>query len=292
MLATITRRYPEARTDAGLIGNLIYEMHITWADLSGLVQWLLRMLADHPLWLARLRAAPPPDPEDAEHASLAARVVSETLRLQQVEHLYRTAERDLAHEGKVIPRGWLVRICLWESHRDPDVFPDPDAFDPDRFLGRTYTRREFLPFGAGRHACIGEALARTVGRLFVEALADGWEWRTVADGPIEQGSWRHWRPSSRWRIAIAARTRSGRAGIASIHTPVAAWMAAVIAGTTGIMVISPMPRAPNGPAGSAASIAMVSIAGTASSAVGRPQRVEAEARSACRRRTAQRSCSA
>jgi cytochrome P450 len=221
LAATIARRHPEMRADSGVMGNLIYEMHITWADLAGLLQWLLRMLTDHPYWLERLHAAPAADADEGEHAALAARIVSETLRMQQVEHLYRTAERDIEHEGKVIPRGWMVRICLQESHRDPAVFANPDAFDPDRFVGRTYTRREFLPFGAGRHACIGESLARTVGRLFVDELGSGWEWRTVADGPIEQGSWRHWRPSSRWRIAMAATTRSGSAGISSSHTPTA-----------------------------------------------------------------------
>jgi len=206
VLAALAHRHPEAVGDPGVIGNLIYEMHITWSDLSGFVQWLLRMLTDNPLWLERLRdECTQTDERQGDEPSLAARIVAETLRMEQSEHLYRVAERTIEHEGMVIPRGWLVRLCVHESHRDPEVFEHPDVFNPDRFLGRVYTRNEYSPFGAGRHACLGEPLARTVGRIFVEEIARGWQWHTVMDGPLEQSSWRHWRPSSLWRILLTAR---------------------------------------------------------------------------------------
>jgi cytochrome P450 len=132
---------------------------------------------------------------------LSTRVVLETLRLEQSEHLYRVATREIEHRGFVIPRGWLVRLCVRESHRDPAVFENPEAFDPDRFLRRTYTRREYSPFGAGlRHTCLGEGLTRLVGHVFVEEVASAYTWRTVTDGAYEYSAWRHWRPSSRWRV--------------------------------------------------------------------------------------------
>ena len=207
VLAAMVRHHPAAVDDPSAIGNLIYEMHITWADLSGFLTWILRMLTDHPQWLGRLRADEvPPGEGVTRQLSLAARIVSETLRMEQSEHLYRVAEQDLEYEGMVIPRGWLVRLCVQESHRDPQVFAAPDTFDPDRFRDRTYTRSEYSPFGTGRHACIGEAIARTVGRLWVEALGRGWDCRTVKDGPVEFSSWRHWRPSSRWRVFVTPRS--------------------------------------------------------------------------------------
>jgi len=206
VLAAMVRHHPAAADDPTAIGNLIYEMHITWADLSGFLVWLLRMLADHPDWAARLRSDDAHPHRGARPVSLAARIVSETLRMEQSEHLYRVAGEDFEHDGMRIPRGWLVRLCVQESHRDPQVFPAPDTFDPDRFCDRTYTKREYQPFGTGRHACIGEAIARTVGRLFVEELGRGWDVRTVQDGPPEYSSWRHWRPSSRWRVLVTPRS--------------------------------------------------------------------------------------
>ena len=201
-LDAMARSRPDAVEDLTVIGNLIYLMHFTWSDVSGLLVWLFRMLTEHPEWAERLRtAATGTGAEDEGGLPLSTRVVLETLRLEQSEHLYRVATREIEHRGFVIPRGWLVRLCVRESHRDPAVFENPEAFDPDRFLRRTYTRREYSPFGAGlRHTCLGEGLTRLVGHVFVEEVASAYTWRTVTDGAYEYSAWRHWRPSSRWRV--------------------------------------------------------------------------------------------
>ena len=99
--------------------------------------------------------------------------------MEQSEHLYRVAKQDIEYDGIRIPRGWLVRLCVQESHRDPESFVDPDTFDPNRFRDHTYSRRRVSPFGVGRRACIGEAIARTVGRLFVEEVGRSWQVQTA-----------------------------------------------------------------------------------------------------------------
>jgi cytochrome P450 len=187
-----------------VVGNLIYLMHTTWGDISGLFQWLMRMLTENPECTARLRCLSDiPGTGEDTRLSLPARVVMETLRLEQSEYLYRVATRDISHKDFVIPRGWLIRLCVQESHRDPAVFDDPNAFNPDRFLKRVFTRRQYSPFGAGlRHTCLGEKLTMTMGRIFVEELTRGYEWKTMSDGAHEFSSWRHWRPSSRWRVLL------------------------------------------------------------------------------------------
>ena len=184
-----------------VLHNLAYMCHTTWGDISGLLTWVFRMLVDNPEWADRLRdtqrtGAP------GEAAALAGRIVQETLRLEQSEHLYRVAMRDIADEdGTVVPKGWLIRVCVRESHRDPSVFDAAETFNPDRFERRTFTRREYSPFGAGgRTACIGEGLTRMVAAVFAEEVVRGWRWRTANDGPPEYGPWRHWRPSSNWRV--------------------------------------------------------------------------------------------
>jgi cytochrome P450 len=112
----------------------------------------------------------------------------------------------VAVEGFVIPAGWLLRLCIRESHRDPAIFAEPDRFDPDRFRGRAYSRLEYSPFGAStsRHACLGELLAKTIARVFLVEVARGFAWRVVGDGPREFDGW-HWTPGPRFRIAIAPR---------------------------------------------------------------------------------------
>ncbi len=199
--AALARAEPGTSDAPALVTNLVYLAHTSWADVSGLLTWIFRMLTDHGAWAERVRTTP-----HAGAPPLATRIVMETLRLEQSEHLYRIAERDLACGAHVIPRGWLVRLCVRESHRDPAVFAHPERFDPDRFLDRTYTRREYSPFGAGlRHACLGEGLTTLVAAAFAEELATELDWRTVADGPPEYSAWRHWRPSSAWRVHATAR---------------------------------------------------------------------------------------
>ena len=204
ILAAMSANERAPLDDPTVSGNLIYLMHFSWGDVSGLLQWIFRMLTEHQEWAERLRATRASNgSEESDATSLSTRVVMETLRLEQMEHLYRVANQTIKHDGVVIPEGWLVRVCVRESHRDPAVFEDPEKFDPDRFLRRSYQRREYAPFGAGlRRACLGEGLSRHVGRIFAEELARGYRWRTVADGAYEYGVWRHWRPSSDWRVML------------------------------------------------------------------------------------------
>jgi cytochrome P450 len=202
-LATIVGNDPVAGRN--LACNLAAIMENTAGDLSGLLNWLLRQLIDHPRWVEPLRAEVARGGTSAPDA-LATRVVLEALRLEQMEFIYRDVTQDLPLDGFVIPRGWQLRICVRESHRDPAIFPDPDAFNPDRFLGRSYTRTEYAPFGIlGSYVvCLGEQLTKTVGRIFVSELAAGFDWRVLRDGPREFSGW-HSAPSGRLRLQLTPR---------------------------------------------------------------------------------------
>jgi cytochrome P450 len=66
--------------------------------------------------------------------------------------------------GHTVPAGWLVILPALLTHRDPEAFPDPDAFDPDRFRDPApevaeRQRRALAIFGQGAHACPGRHLA-------------------------------------------------------------------------------------------------------------------------------------
>ena len=57
-----------------------------------------------------------------------------------------------------IPHGYTVMIAIANVHANADVFPDPERFDPDRFIG-TRTPTAWIPFGGGTRRCIGAAFA-------------------------------------------------------------------------------------------------------------------------------------
>lgn len=93
----------------------------------------------------------------AADPELAPVVVEEAIRLFPVVQVTsRVVDRDdLVVDGLAVPRGTVLRFNWFAFNRDPERFPNPDAFDlrRDDFSGRA-------PFGAGVHKCLGHALAR------------------------------------------------------------------------------------------------------------------------------------
>eukprot|EP00051_Salpingoeca_urceolata_P016717 m.223841 g.223841 ORF g.223841 m.223841 type:complete len:751 (-) comp18760_c0_seq1:103-2355(-) len=65
-----------------------------------------------------------------------------------------------AGSSVLVPEGMIVAIPVWALHHDPELYPDPSVFDPDRFLtGRKPQPSTYLPFGQGARNCIGERFA-------------------------------------------------------------------------------------------------------------------------------------
>ncbi len=186
-----------ALADPTVTRNLIFTALTTHDDIAGLFLWILRFLSDHPEWVDRARA----DPD----GSVADAIVSETLRLEQSEFLFRMTKRDIEFGGFVLPANWMVRICVHEGHRDPAKFDHPDDFDPARFLDGRCGRDTFAPFGMDHRSCVGEALTRSFAGMFVTELVRHYDWEVIADGPREFSAHRHWAPSGQLRLALRRR---------------------------------------------------------------------------------------
>jgi sterol 14-demethylase len=94
---------------------------------------------------------------------LTERMVLEVLRLHPpLFMLVRVAKEDFIHAGYFIPKGSWVLTSPTVSHRIPEFFQHAEAFDPDRFAPpREEDKRDFafIPFGGGRHKCMGNAFA-------------------------------------------------------------------------------------------------------------------------------------
>jgi cytochrome P450 len=96
-----------------------------------------------------------------EDAYLEA-VVTETLRVRPViDAAERTLTRPRTVAGWDLPAGIRVYPAILLVHRREDLYPDPQAFRPERFLEGGAQSYAWLPFGGGIRRCIGAALART-----------------------------------------------------------------------------------------------------------------------------------
>ena len=201
----ILARDESAVLEPALLRNLIFTLETSRDDVSGLLMWVVKHASDNPAVLDQLRRERVRTRASADSNALSNRMVSESLRLEQSEHLFRRAQRDISFEGFTIPENWLVRACTHESHRDPATFERPNAYDPDRFLDSSYGGK-YAPFGVDGRACVGETLTRRLASTLLEQLADDFDIEITADGPREMGEHRHWAPSDEFRFRLISRT--------------------------------------------------------------------------------------
>ena len=98
-------------------------------------------------------------------------VMDETLRMYPPAWVGpRRAVESFEFAGVAVPSGALVNYCSWASHRLPDVFPEPDKFDPQRFTPErkaALVKGAYVPFGGGSRTCIGMRF----GQLEIKTIA-------------------------------------------------------------------------------------------------------------------------
>ena len=160
-----------ALTPNEITGILTASMFAGHHTSSGTEAWTLIELMRNPEWMARAVAE-----VDAVYGRdggltyqafrdvpILESVIKEVLRLHPpLVILMRGVLRDFTVEGITIPAGSLVAISPAVSHRIPELFRDPERFDPDRYAeGRAEDATPFawIPFGGGLHRCSGAAFA-------------------------------------------------------------------------------------------------------------------------------------
>ena len=115
-----------------------------------------------------------PAVEDLPRLGLARRVFDETLRLYPPAWGQpRQAIAEDVVDGVRIPAGALVVLSQWVTHRRPEVWPDPERFDPDRWLPERSAGRPrwaYFPFGGGQRLCIGQQFALMEAQLTLATL--------------------------------------------------------------------------------------------------------------------------
>jgi cytochrome P450 len=162
--------------------------------------WAFERLARTPGALERVAA-------DAAYAEAAVR---ETLRLRPVIALVaRRLTRDAEIAGRALPEGAVLTPCILLVHRRADLYPDPDAFRPERFLGRAPGTYTWIPFGGGIRRCIGATFAQMEMQVVLRRIAE-----RVALEPVGDAE-----PVRRRAIALVP-ARGGEVRVVGTRSPV------------------------------------------------------------------------
>ena len=115
--------------------------------------WSLEQLSRHPRVLAQL--------DNGSNEDMLDAVVMETLRLRPVIVVVaRRLVEPMELGGRVLPAGITVAPCIYLMHRRPEIYPDPDAFKPERFLDNPPGTYTWIPFGGGVRRCLGAQFAQ------------------------------------------------------------------------------------------------------------------------------------
>jgi cytochrome P450 len=172
----------ESGMDDGLIRDQLLTMFIAGHDTStALLAWLLCLLGQHPTVMAHVRdevdthlKGEAPTLENTAQLRYLQCVIDETLRLYPPIHLgTRRILNDLQFQGYDLPEGKRANYSIYLTHRNPNHWPDPGVFNPDRFLPENERGRQpytYLPFGGGPRNCIGAAYALVEAKIVIARL--------------------------------------------------------------------------------------------------------------------------
>ena len=142
--------------------------------------WTLMLLSRYPAARDRLEAevddvlgGREPKADDADQLPWTKAVISEAMRLYPPAW---TIERDAVEDDVVagvrIPAGSTIAVPPYLVHRNVDVWPNPEGFQPERFMGEQQRPRyAYLPFGGGRRICVGAGFAMLEATLVLAAIS-------------------------------------------------------------------------------------------------------------------------
>lgn len=147
--------------------NIFFAGHETTANS---LTWTTFLLSTHPEVFQRVREEADrvigdrfPTADDLRALDYTHAVLREALRLYPPGWVFgRVAKHDDVLRGHRIRKGDMLAICPLVTHRTPEYWPEPERFDPERFIvDKSAGNRDFtyVPFGAGPHMCIGSHFA-------------------------------------------------------------------------------------------------------------------------------------
>ena len=143
-------------------------------------------------------------PEELSELPWLDAVCREALRISPIfPAVPRTTREPQQIGGHALPGGVEVSCCAYFSHRDPQVFEEPERFNPERFLNKKYSPYSYYPFGGGSRMCIGWAFGLGQMKVLLAATMRQMKLKALDSRP-QAGQWRQitWIPRRGGRVEV------------------------------------------------------------------------------------------
>lgn len=165
------------------------------ATTANTLSWTFYLLSNYPEVraklldeLERVLGGRPPTVDDLAQLPYLDMVVKESMRLYPPAWMQpRYTVDDFEYGGYRIKRGTIILLSQWVTHRLPDLWPEPEAFKPERFdpeTGQKYHPQAYFPFGAGSRICIGMPFANLEARILLATILQRYVPRLTPGFPV------------------------------------------------------------------------------------------------------------
>lgn len=112
--------------------------------------------------------------QDLDELEYLECVIKESLRLlPSVPFIAREIQQDFVYKNHRLVKGTTAVLFIYFIHRDPEQFPNPNQFNPDRFLSENEPKHlpyAYIPFSAGSRNCIGQRFALLEEKLVLSSI--------------------------------------------------------------------------------------------------------------------------
>jgi cytochrome P450 len=217
LLMAVRMEDGEGMSDRDLRDQLVTLLLAGHETTATALAWTFDLLLRHPATLTRLTE----EIDRGESEEYMRAVIAESLRLRPVVPL---AGRRLAAEldigSTTLAPGTDVTPAIWLTHTRADLYPEPYAFRPERFLGDPPTTYGWIPFGGGIRRCLGASFAEFEMRVVLQAMLQRLQVQALSSR-AEHVARRNVTFSPRYGTRVRVRERVRANSAANTPTPIA-----------------------------------------------------------------------
>ena len=204
-------------TTQDIVDHMSFLMMAAHDTLTSSLTSFVGELAAHPEWQQKLRdevkslglaADAPMNFDNLEAMRLTEMAFKEALRLKPpVPSMPRRSIKDFTFKGYAVPAGTMIGVNPLFTHHMPDIWPEPEKFDPMRFTDEAQRNRHrfaWVPYGGGAHMCLGLHFAYMQAKCFARHFLQNLE---VSLEPGYKPDWQMWpipKPRDGMRVVLKA----------------------------------------------------------------------------------------